>query len=106
MLSLLMQVCLFAYGQTGAGKTHTMQGLDAPNQRGIIPRAVEKVNHVPTPTLTDLTGYSYAIAICAYSSACLSFCASAPALARMLAMLVPALMHLPCSDALLHTGSC
>ena len=29
--------------QTGAGKTHTMQGSDSPSGRGIIPRAVEKV---------------------------------------------------------------
>lgn len=36
-------VCLFSYGQTGAGKTYTMQGTDAPGGRGIIPRAVEKV---------------------------------------------------------------
>lgn len=37
-------VCLFSYGQTGAGKTHTMQGVDSPIGRGIIPRSVEKVS--------------------------------------------------------------
>jgi len=37
------QVCLFSYGQTGSGKTHTMQGQGFGEQRGIIPRAVEKV---------------------------------------------------------------
>eukprot|EP00967_Tisochrysis_lutea_P020496 scaffold23265_cov25-Tisochrysis_lutea.AAC.4 len=36
-------VCLFSYGQTGAGKTYTMQGGTSPEQRGIIPRSVEKV---------------------------------------------------------------
>lgn len=36
-------VCLFSYGQTGAGKTYTMQGADSPAGRGIIPRAVDKV---------------------------------------------------------------
>ncbi|GFH27514.1 kinesin motor domain-containing protein, partial [Haematococcus lacustris] len=36
-------VCLFSYGQTGAGKTYTMQGTDSPAGRGIIPRAVEKI---------------------------------------------------------------
>lgn len=36
-------VCLFSYGQTGAGKTYTMQGGHSPEQRGIIPRSVEKV---------------------------------------------------------------
>jgi hypothetical protein len=32
---------IFAYGQTGTGKTHTMEGPDNPtaDQRGIIPRA-------------------------------------------------------------------
>ena len=37
------QVCLFSYGQTGAGKTHTMLGCGTGEQRGVIPRAVEKV---------------------------------------------------------------
>lgn len=35
------KVCMFAYGQTGSGKTHTMIG-DSVN-RGLIPRAVEKL---------------------------------------------------------------
>ena len=39
-----MQVCLFSYGQTGAGKTHTMQGGSRPDAQGIIPRAVAKVS--------------------------------------------------------------
>jgi len=38
------KVCLFSYGQTGAGKTHTMQGNpNSPAQRGIIPRSVDKI---------------------------------------------------------------
>jgi hypothetical protein len=45
-------VCLFSYGQTGAGKTYTMQGggigegedgTAGDDQRGIIPRAVEQI---------------------------------------------------------------
>ncbi len=36
-------VCLFSYGQTGAGKTHTMQGISAPGQEGIIPRSIAKI---------------------------------------------------------------
>jgi hypothetical protein len=36
------QVCLFSYGQSGAGKTHTMQGGRAPDAQGIIPRSVFK----------------------------------------------------------------
>lgn len=35
-------VCIFAYGQTGSGKTYTMEG-GADKNRGMIPRAVEKV---------------------------------------------------------------
>ena len=31
---------IFAYGQTGCGKTHTMVGLESPEEeKGIIPRA-------------------------------------------------------------------
>jgi kinesin family protein C1 len=35
-------VCVFAYGQTGAGKTYTMEG-PSPEQPGVIPRSVEQV---------------------------------------------------------------
>ncbi|EAT48111.1 AAEL000822-PA [Aedes aegypti] len=36
--------CVFAYGQTGTGKTHTMEGIKSdPEQRGIIPRAFEQI---------------------------------------------------------------
>ena len=35
---------VFAYGQTGTGKTHTMEGqIDNPELKGIIPRAVEHI---------------------------------------------------------------
>eukprot|EP01050_Picozoa_sp_SAG11_P005996 SAG11_NODE_448_length_9392_cov_17.782978_4_plen_235_part_00 len=38
------QSTVFAYGQTGTGKTHTMEGIvDDPEQMGIIPRAA---NHL------------------------------------------------------------
>ncbi|KAK9909075.1 hypothetical protein WJX75_006832 [Coccomyxa subellipsoidea] len=37
------KVCLFSYGQTGAGKTHTMQGSKGPDAQGIIPRAILKI---------------------------------------------------------------
>ena len=35
---------IFAYGQTGTGKTHTMTGLEAdPNEKGIMPRSFEDI---------------------------------------------------------------
>ncbi|EKX34527.1 hypothetical protein GUITHDRAFT_158802 [Guillardia theta CCMP2712] len=45
------KVCIFAYGQTGSGKTYTMEGpvaaageaAELEEERGIIPRAVEKI---------------------------------------------------------------
>ncbi|ELK14401.1 Kinesin-like protein KIF1A [Pteropus alecto] len=32
-------VCIFAYGQTGAGKSYTMMGKQEKDQQGIIPQA-------------------------------------------------------------------
>lgn len=35
---------IFAYGQTGTGKTHTMTGLvEDPRERGIMPRSFEDI---------------------------------------------------------------
>jgi kinesin family protein 1 len=34
-------VCIFAYGQTGAGKSYTMMGRMEPEQKGIIPQMCE-----------------------------------------------------------------
>jgi len=31
-------VCIFAYGQTGAGKSYTMMGKQEESQAGIIPQ--------------------------------------------------------------------
>jgi len=54
---------IFAYGQTGTGKTYTMEGFDSNNQRGIIPRAIEQVfEHVSsniTPHKRFLVRASY-----------------------------------------------
>lgn len=35
--------CIFAYGQTGAGKTYTMQGTPEAESAGLIPRSLEAV---------------------------------------------------------------
>ena len=35
---------IFAYGQTGTGKTHTMAGIETdPDQKGITPRTFEHI---------------------------------------------------------------
>ena len=34
---------IFAYGQTGTGKTHTMEGAPTPELQGIIPNAFEYI---------------------------------------------------------------
>lgn len=34
-------VCIFAYGQTGAGKSYTMMGRQEPGQQGIVPQLCE-----------------------------------------------------------------
>ncbi|CAL9750273.1 unnamed protein product [Musa acuminata subsp. burmannicoides] len=36
-------VCILAYGQTGTGKTHTMEGIS--DQPGIVPRTIEELFH-------------------------------------------------------------
>ena len=33
-------VCIFAYGQTGAGKSYTMMGKNEQGQQGIIPQVL------------------------------------------------------------------
>lgn len=35
-------VCIFAYGQTGAGKSYTMMGKQEESQAGIIPQVEQK----------------------------------------------------------------
>lgn len=35
-------VCIFAYGQTGAGKSYTMMGKQEKDQQGIIPLVKQK----------------------------------------------------------------
>lgn len=38
-------VCIFAYGQTGAGKSYTMMGKQEESQAGIIPQVKTKKNN-------------------------------------------------------------
>lgn len=38
-------VCIFAYGQTGAGKSYTMMGRQEKDQQGIIPLVKPSVTH-------------------------------------------------------------
>jgi kinesin family protein 3/17 len=57
---------IFAYGQTGAGKTYTMEGFNRSGnveERGIIPRAIEQIfSHIQThagPRMRYLVRASY-----------------------------------------------
>lgn len=49
---------LIAYGQTGTGKTYTMEGFTTEQDRGIIPRAVEDIfNYVSSKQATGATTF-------------------------------------------------
>jgi len=52
-------VCIFAYGQTGAGKSYTMMGKNEPEQEGIIPRLCgelfQRITSLQTQTSTRYT---------------------------------------------------
>lgn len=54
---------IFAYGQTGTGKTYTMEGFNSAEERGIIPRAIEQIfRHIQTsvsPRMRFLVRASY-----------------------------------------------
>lgn len=47
--------CVFAYGQTGTGKTFTMEGVrGVPEQQGMIPKAFEQIwTHINRTTNTQ-----------------------------------------------------
>ncbi|KAJ2945067.1 hypothetical protein O0L34_g9125 [Tuta absoluta] len=46
--------CVFAYGQTGTGKTHTMEGREG--DEGVIPRAFRQIwTHIETSASSDVT---------------------------------------------------
>jgi kinesin family protein 1 len=46
-------VCIFAYGQTGAGKSFTMMGRNESDQQGIIPRLCGELFQRITSTITS-----------------------------------------------------
>lgn len=49
-------ICIFAYGQTGAGKSYTMMGKQEPDQKGIIPQLCEELfQKVEEDTNDELT---------------------------------------------------
>ncbi|XP_062871412.1 kinesin-like protein KIF1C isoform X2 [Trichomycterus rosablanca] len=49
-------ICIFAYGQTGAGKSYTMMGNSEPGQHGIIPRMCEDLfKHITENKDPDLS---------------------------------------------------
>ncbi|KAM9827173.1 kinesin-like protein KIF1C [Neosynchiropus ocellatus] len=56
-------VCIFAYGQTGAGKSYTMMGKQEPGQEGIIPQMCEdlyqRIGENTDPDLTYSVEVSY-----------------------------------------------
>eukprot|EP00043_Microstomoeca_roanoka_P017032 m.176491 g.176491 ORF g.176491 m.176491 type:complete len:1590 (+) comp16562_c0_seq2:385-5154(+) len=56
-------ICIFAYGQTGAGKSYTMMGSPEPGQHGLIPRLCEqlfkKIEEASDPLLEFSVEVSY-----------------------------------------------
>lgn len=55
-------VCIFAYGQTGAGKSYTMMGRQEKDQQGIIPlvrKSILQNNIVKAPNKHILLDYLY-----------------------------------------------
>lgn len=53
-------VCIFAYGQTGTGKTYTMEGI--PENRGVNYRALEELFRVSEKRSASVT-YTFSVSI-------------------------------------------
>ncbi|XP_032087394.1 kinesin-like protein KIF1B isoform X3 [Thamnophis elegans] len=51
-------VCIFAYGQTGAGKSYTMMGKQEENQAGIIPQLCEELFEMINDNSNEEISYS------------------------------------------------
>jgi len=56
-------VCIFAYGQTGAGKSFTMMGKNESEQQGIIPRLCGELFERITPTNTSKIKPRYTVEV-------------------------------------------
>lgn len=54
------QVCIFAYGQTGTGKTYTMLGTQG--DQGVIPRAMSMLFTVSEEMKSQ--GWKFAMHVC------------------------------------------
>ncbi|XP_062871298.1 kinesin-like protein KIF1B isoform X2 [Trichomycterus rosablanca] len=55
-------VCIFAYGQTGAGKSYTMMGKQEEGQEGIIPQLCEELFEKINDNNNDEVSYSVEVA--------------------------------------------
>lgn len=53
-------VCIFAYGQTGTGKTFTMEGV--PENRGVNYRALEELFRISQERSTSIA-YTFSVSI-------------------------------------------
>jgi kinesin family protein 11 len=61
---------VFAYGQTGTGKTHTMEGSLTDNEAwGMIPRATQTIFDMLSSISSDFTVKISYLEICKYTSA-------------------------------------
>ena len=57
-------VCIFAYGQTGAGKSYTMMGRFEPGQHGVIPQVKLLPRQFPKLCFLPRTGVRYTVLVC------------------------------------------
>lgn len=60
-------VCIFAYGQTGAGKSYTMMGKQEEHQEGIIPMICKDLFSRISSTETQELKYSVSLQEFKYS---------------------------------------
>ena len=61
-------MCIFAYGQTGAGKSYTMMGRQEEGQEGIIPLVCDDMFKKINASITDDLQYSVEVSHIQYSA--------------------------------------